>query len=252
MKLSPILSKWIRRFILEQGVTKSALFITFISVLLSIVIAKLVASILPGSFGKFNIIIAIVVPFLVAPPLGYIFISLYIELEKVRKEFHALAITDDLTRVFNRRYFLKLAEHELDRAKRYQSAFSIILFDIDNFKQVNDHYGHLCGDVVLRELSLACRTILRPFDAFARFGGEEFILLLPETDDTSALRVANRLCQFVANHVVEYKGEQIQVTVSIGVTTSRVTVDTLEDLLNRADQALYKAKQLGKNRLEIA
>jgi diguanylate cyclase (GGDEF)-like protein len=252
VKLPPVISNRIRHFILEQGVFRSALCITIISVLLSVVIAKLVSILTPSDSAKFNIALAIIVPSLIAPPFGYIFMDLYFELEKVREEVHALAITDELTHVFNRRYFMKLAEHELERAKRYQHALSIIIFDIDDFKKVNDNYGHLCGDAVLQELSLACRTILRQCDTFARFGGEEFILLLPETDDASTLQVANKLRRLVAEHVVEYKGAQIQVTISVGVASCSSTMDTLDDLLNRADQALYQAKGTGKNRLEFA
>lgn len=248
MKLSPTISNWIRRFILKQGVAKSALFITILSVLLSVLIAKLASSL----FGNFNLALAIIVPALIALPFGYIFINLYIELEKVREEVHAMAITDELTHAFNRRHFMNLAAQELGRAKRYQHPLSIIIFDIDNFKDVNDNYGHLCGDAVLREISSTCRTILRQCDVLARFGGEEFILLLPETSESNALKVANRLCQLVAIHVVEYKNAQIRVTISAGVTTFKPTTDTLDDLLNRADQALYLAKRLGKNRLEVA
>ena len=251
MKLSPALSAWIRRLILKRGIVGSSLFITAISVLLSVVIAKFVATLLPDGAGEFNITIAIAVPLLITPPLSYIFMSLYFELEKVRKEVHALAITDELTRVFNRRYFMKLVKQELERAKRYQHTLSIIIFDIDNFKKINDNYGHLCGDAVLQKLTLACRVILRQCDTLARFGGEEFILLLPETDETSAQQVASRLRQLVAEHVVEYNGAQIQVTISIGVTTYDPTMDTLDDLLNRADQALYRAKRMGKNRLQV-
>ena len=252
MKLSPTISGWIRHFILKQGTAKSALFITILSVLFSVLIAKLVSSLMPGSFGNFNLALAIIVPALIAPPFGYIFINLYIELEKVREEVHALAITDELTRTFNRRHFMNLAVQELGRAKRYQHPLSIIIFDIDNFKNVNDSYGHLCGDAVLREISSTCKTILRHCDVLARFGGEEFILLLPETNESNALKVTNRLCQLIAIHVVEYKGAQVRVTISAGITTFKPTTDTLDDLLNRADQALYLAKRLGKNRLEVA
>ena len=252
MKLSPTISNRIRHFILKQGVFKSALWITIISVLLSVAIAKLVSILTPGDSVKFNFALAIIVPSLIAPPFGYIFMSLYFELEKVREEVHGLAITDELTRIFNRRHFMKLANHELERAKRYRHTLSIIIFDIDNFKSVNDNYGHLCGDAVLREISSTCQSILRQCDVFARFGGEEFILLLPETDSASVLKVTNRLCQLVANHVVEYKDAQIQVTISAGVTTFDPATDTLDNLLNRADQALYQAKRLGKNRLEVA
>ncbi len=252
MKLLPTVSNWIRRFILKQGVLKSALYITIISMIFSVVVAKLVSSFMPGGSSNFNLVMAIIVPALVAPPFGYIFMKLYVELEEIREEIHELAITDDLTRTFNRRHFMKLAAQELERAKRYQHALSIIIFDIDDFKKVNDNYGHLCGDAVLRELSSTCLPILRQCDVFARFGGEEFILLLPETNEASALKVANRLCQLVAIHVVEYKGAQIRVTISAGVTTFKLTTDTLDNLLNQADQALYLAKRLGKNRLEVA
>jgi diguanylate cyclase (GGDEF)-like protein len=252
MKLSPTVSNWIRRFILKQGAVKSALVITILSVLLSVLIAKLVSSLMPGGSGNFSLVLAIIVPALIAPPFGYIFMNLYIELEKVREEVHALAITDELTRTFNRRHFMNLAAQELGRVKRYQHPLSILIFDIDNFKNVNDNYGHLCGDAVLREISSTCRTILRQCDVLARFGGEEFILLLPETNEANALKVANRLCQLIAIHVVEYKEAQIRVTISAGVTTFKPTTDTLDDLLNRADQALYLAKRLGKNRLEVA
>jgi len=251
MKLPPTQSAWIRQRILKWGIVTSSLFITGIATVFSIIIAKFVAIVL-GNSGSFNITIAIVVPLVIAPPLSYIFLSLYFELEKVRQEVHALAITDELTRIFNRRHFMKLAEQEFERSKRYQHALSIIIFDIDNFKKINDNYGHLCGDAVLHDLALTCRNVIRGCDVFARFGGEEFVLLLPETDDANALVLANRLCQTIAGHVVEYKGIQIQVTISIGVTTSDPNMDTLDDLLNRADRALYQAKKLGKNRLEVA
>jgi diguanylate cyclase (GGDEF)-like protein len=251
MKLSPTISNLIRQFILKQGVARSAFYITAISTLFSVVIAKLVATLLPGGSGNFNPTIAIIVPLLVAPPFGYIFISLYFELEKLREEVHALAMTDELTRVFNRRHFMNVIDQELGRAKRYQHALSLIIFDIDNFKKVNDTYGHLCGDVVLRELPQACHTVLRQCDVLARFGGEEFILLLPETEQVNALQVANKLCQLIAGQVIDYKGKRIQVTISAGVATCDPTSDTLDDLLSRADQALYQAKRRGKNRLEV-
>ena len=161
MKLSPIISNWIRRFILKQGVAKSALVITILSMLLSALIARLVSSLILGGSGNFNFALAIIVPALIAPPFGYIFMNLYIELEKVRKEVHELAITDELTRTFNRRHFMNLAAQEFEHVKRYQHPLSIVIFDIDDFKNVNDNYGHLCGDAVLREISSTCRTILR-------------------------------------------------------------------------------------------
>ena len=251
MKLSPTISKHIRHLILNQGVARSSLFIIAVSTLLSVLIAKLVATLLPGIFGKFNIARAIIIPLLIAPPFSYIFMSLYFELEKLREEVHMLANTDELTKIYNRRYFFELAEREFERSRRNGSALAIILLDIDDFKPVNDSHGHLAGDFFLQEMCKACQVVVRPYDIFARFGGEEFIFLLPDTDEVRAKAFAERLRQLMAEQVVSFNGATLQRTISAGITIFKSSGDTLDDLISRADSALYHAKELGKNRVVV-
>ena len=167
-------------------------------------------------------------------------------------ENRELAITDDLTQVFNRRYFFELIDRELDRSRRNGAPLAIVLFDIDDFKLVNDNHGHLAGDLVLQEMCSACQVIVRPYDVFARFGGEEFVFLLPDTDESRARAFAERLRQLIARQVVvTYNESRMQITISVGVAVFNSKMDTVDDLISRADRALYKAKGFGKNRLEI-
>lgn len=176
---------------------------------------------------------------------------MYLELEQSRQEIHALANTDDLTQIFNRSHFFELAQREMERSRRNGHFLAIILFDIDDFKHVNDSHGHLAGDFVLRETCQACKVIVRPYDVFARFGGEEFIFLLPDTDEERAKGVADRLRHLISEQAVTFNEMDVQITISIGIAVFDPKRDTLDDVINRADNALYLAKRLGKNRLEV-
>ncbi|MGB9641202.1 MAG: diguanylate cyclase [Anaerolineales bacterium] len=159
------------------------------------------------------------------------------------------AVTDPLTGLYNRRGFFELAEHEIIRAHRFQRPLSMIIMDVDLLKYVNDHYGHLMGDRVLSSVSSSCRSELRQVDVIARYGGDEFIALLPETNLDEALSVAERLRSQVANLSLPLEnGEIIRVTLTAGVA-DLLPGDTLKTLIERADQALYRAKQAGKNRV---
>ncbi len=157
-----------------------------------------------------------------------------------------------MTQIFNRRYFFELAEREIERSRRNGDPLAIVLFDIDNFKLVNDSHGHRAGDLVLQETCAICQVVVRPYDVFARFGGEEFVFLLPNTDETRARAFAERLRGLIAGQAVAYNEISMQITVSVGVAVFDPNQDTLDDLICRADSALYKAKNFGKNRLEIA
>ncbi len=167
-------------------------------------------------------------------------------------EVNQLAVTDPLTRLFNRRYFFNLARVELERARRYSHQLSIIMMDIDLFKRVNDTNGHLAGDEVLVALTECIRNNLRQVDLAARYGGEEFVILLPETDILSATTTAGRLCQAIHDLNVPFNGESISVTVSVGVSSlqDQVIID-VSKMLDQADQALYKAKMKGRNQVVI-
>jgi diguanylate cyclase (GGDEF)-like protein len=168
------------------------------------------------------------------------------ELEAQAKTLIAMACTDELTGLMNRREFNLRAPELINQAKRYAHTIALLIIDIDHFKQINDTYGHLEGDRVLQELGLRLQTFGRETDLIARFGGEEFIMLLPDTDATDARLFAERLHKLMS----EIHVNNSPVSVSIGITMSDGS-QNLEDLTKQADTALYKAKNNGRNRTEF-
>jgi diguanylate cyclase (GGDEF)-like protein/PAS domain S-box-containing protein len=169
------------------------------------------------------------------------------------RKVEQLAIIDDLTQVFNRRHFFYLAENALKLAVRYQRPLSIIMLDLDHFKEINDRYGHGAGDVVLQGFAKNAERTLRESDTFARFGGEEFIVLLPETSLDEALVVAERLRAEIANMPIVTNFGEIPLTISLGISSSTLVNPplSLEKLVDRADRALYQAKHSGRNRVIV-
>jgi diguanylate cyclase (GGDEF)-like protein len=172
------------------------------------------------------------------------------ELEAKNEELGALAITDGLTQVHNRRYFMGRAEEELHRAQRYGRAFSLLLIDVDHFKRVNDTFGHQVGDDVLVAVARRLGTSLRSTDVLARYGGEEFVVCLPETDIERARDAAERLRAAIDAEVVPALGRSV--TVSIGGAALTPDALSIPSLLKLADDALYRAKAAGRNRVELA
>ncbi len=165
-------------------------------------------------------------------------------------EVQQLAITDSLTGLYNRRHFFELFSSELERTQRYNRALSVIMLDVDHFKLINDSYGHILGDQVLRTVAVRCRDTLRTVDVIGRYGGEEFAILLPETDTERAWSVAERLRQNVMQTPIDTGRDLLHITISAGVTTSAEGEQlSVETLIERADQALYAAKQAGRNRV---
>lgn len=166
-------------------------------------------------------------------------------------EVQHLAITDPLMGIYNRRYFLSAAAREYERARRHHHVLAVLIADLDNFKQINDHYGHPIGDQVLQAISGIFRQELRSIDLLARYGGEEIIMLLPETDCNGVVRVVERLQLRLMDPVIS-EHDEIHVTASFGAAVNqRVTTSNVEALIAYADQALLYAKQHGKNRLVI-
>lgn len=168
-----------------------------------------------------------------------------VEFELVRQ-----AHTDHLTGFNNRGHFMQQAEHELKRAVRYGGVLSIFMMDVDHFKKINDTYGHKVGDLVLQKLAAVCRDTLRTVDIIGRVGGEEFAILLPETTEQEAIRVAERLRLAIANAKIPLgHGLPLSITVSIGITSLMSKDDNIDVLLSVADKALYEAKNTGRNRI---
>ena len=163
-----------------------------------------------------------------------------------------LARTDGLTQLYNRRYFFELATREFVSSKRYQRSLTVILFDIDGFKTANDTFGHALGDEILAKISQVARLQIREVDILARYGGDEFTILLPETNSEQAFITAERIRKSVAEAHIEVGTASISVSLSLGVAQIMPDQDrSIEDVIRRADKALYQAKQRGKNHTAI-
>jgi len=169
------------------------------------------------------------------------------DVKRAERALKRAATIDKLTQVYNRHTFEDLIEKEIDRASRYNSPMSLVMFDLDHFKMINDTYGHSAGDVVLRSVSGLVKGHIRSSDSLGRWGGEEFMLLLPEKRLGTAVAVAEKLRTLIE----EQKNEASNVTASFGVTEFRAG-DTIETICDRVDNAMYKAKNNGRNRVETA
>ena len=189
--------------------------------------------------------------------LGHIIVLRDVTEQKIlEKKLEREAATDSLTGILNRRYFTELSEKELARSRRNGSPLSLVILDIDHFKSVNDSFGHHTGDCVLKALCEECSRCLRESDLLGRWGGEEFIILLPETDLDTAYLVAER----IRIRIMEMKlalsectdsGDMLSVTVSLGGTAVEPSETSLEEAFKRADEALYRSKSRGRNRLSV-
>ena len=169
------------------------------------------------------------------------------ELEKLKEK----TIIDELTQILNRRGIMEFLTREYARSKRFKSPLSVLMIDIDDFKKVNDTYGHTVGDKVLKTIAQILKTKLRATDVVGRYGGEEFLVVLPETDLQAALTVAEKLRTEVAKKAFKYKDQVFKVTISLGAAQLKEG-ESIEELINRADQALYTSKRSGKNRTTLA
>ncbi len=199
--------------------------------------------------------------------LGYLAVTLVKERDKERfyilagqfllgvkrailyKKVQELAITDSLTGVFSRRYLLERFNEEMERSKNFKYNFSFLMIDIDHFKDFNDRYGHLVGDAILREISKTIKENIRQIDLVGRYGGEEFSVILSETDKYGARFVAERIRQAIEYGPVKAYDEDLKVTISIGISTFPDDAKDIQILIDRADWALYRAKQSGRNRV---
>lgn len=183
------------------------------------------------------------------------FVTVYTDISERRRleaRLQEMASTDALTGILNRRRLLEVLEQEVAQARRYRRWVSLLMLDADRFKSINDSFGHLAGDRALETLVGACRRQLRDVDAFGRYGGEEFVILLPETDLEAARGVAERLRETAAAAEVSGEHPALRCTVSIGVASAWGRASAADDLIRRADAALYCAKLSGRNQVQCA
>jgi len=167
---------------------------------------------------------------------------------RYHEEIYRMTIVDGLTQIYNKRYLYEALDKEWLRARRHARDLSIVMFDIDFFKRINDDFGHLAGDHVLRELAKLVQDRIRRDEVFARYGGEEFTLLLPETGLDGARALADSIRQMVEQHAFVFQNEHIPVTISLGCSCLTEEDRTVQDLIQRADEKLYEAKRQGRNR----
>jgi diguanylate cyclase (GGDEF)-like protein len=166
------------------------------------------------------------------------------------EEIYRLTIIDALTEIHNKRYLLEFLDRELVRAARHGRRLALVLFDLDRFKAINDEFGHLGGDLTLREVAACVKKEIRQDELFARYGGEEFAIVMPETDLEDARAAAERIRQLLAAHPFQYGERAYHITISLGVTvTTGTDVTNSVDLIKRADEKLYQAKHDGRNRV---
>jgi two-component system cell cycle response regulator len=163
------------------------------------------------------------------------------------EEIYRLTTVDGLTQIFNKRYFAEALDREIARASRYRRELSLVMFDLDHFKDVNDTHGHLAGDSVLKTLAHTIKTRIRTEDIFARYGGEEFAIILPEIEGHNAHQFAEKIRRIVETTEFRFEGTKIPVTISMGVATLDLEEPAAAALIKRADERLYEAKSAGRN-----
>jgi diguanylate cyclase (GGDEF)-like protein len=168
---------------------------------------------------------------------------------RYHEEIYRLTIVDGLTQVHNKRYLMEFLEREMARCARYGRALSLVLLDIDHFKQVNDQFGHLAGDFVLRDLAAVLKARIRKEECIARYGGEEFALVLPETNRDNALLLAERLRRLTQMTRFTFEGKRLPVTFSAGVVQLQSDQLSAVEFIKTADHNLYEAKQKGRNQV---
>jgi diguanylate cyclase (GGDEF)-like protein len=174
-----------------------------------------------------------------------------LQLQAANRELQRLSSTDRLTGLFNRGHWEEMLRQDYARHRRYDSNAALVMFDIDHFKKVNDNYGHQAGDAVIQQTANIIRQNMRDADIAGRYGGEEFVVLLPDTDSDGAVMFAERLRQSIEAHEVIHESHRIRFTISLGIADLSLPTSGYAQLIERADNALYASKSAGRNRVTL-
>jgi diguanylate cyclase (GGDEF)-like protein len=220
----------------------ACLLVVALAILISLGITTLVVGMSGGEMTKTSLIAAIVTPGVTAAFFSIVILRLVFDLDEAERRNNDLARTDELTRIRNRRSFLEIAERELGLVKRHNKEFALILFDIDNLKKINDHYGHFVGDKVLREVAQSVKKAIRDTDIFARLGGDEFVILVSESAKLDLDKYMNRLARQIGEIEI---AKEINETITASMGAKRYTrdIDTIDEIYSLADQEMYRSKK---------
>lgn len=243
----------IRQLLKRHGLLTAVVLITVFSVLASAAVSStIVYGVLHDTMATNAWIVTLMTPLVIAPLASWTMLRLVLQLDRAQEELRELSLRDPLTGCYNRRHFMHALRHEIERSQRYGQRCSVAILDVDNFKQINDRLGHQAGDEVLLGVARACQGVVRATDVFARIGGEEFAVLLPQTDAAEAYVLVDRLRLHVQALAFEtLPAQDGRVTLSGGVvcTNSAARIDAV---MQAADHAMYRAKREGKNRVILA
>lgn len=241
-----------REFIIRIGRVWSVLIATMLATVSSVVFAYIVMFIKGVPFNDNALTISILAPLTIAPFLFWPLFSAFIKIHHLEQEMRRLAMIDELTGIMNRRAFLSNVEYTINLAKRSQAGLALVYIDLDNFKTINDAYGHAAGDEVLRRFASIAGSIVRKTDVVGRLGGEEFAMLVYGANKEAAQHLIERLLVEVRNTRVPISGYRLHFTASAGLVYLEANERTsVEQLLVKADKALQQAKRTGKDRLVI-
>lgn len=242
----------INRFLIKRGLVKALFAITLFSVLLSVLLTySSIALIfgLPQERMSDYLLIGAIVPSIVAPLVSFLLLKQILKINELEKKTRYLASIDSVTGLYNHRAFYESALITIQKAKLESENFHVLLADIDGFKQVNDTFGHLAGDLALKHIGSIITQALRDGDIAGRVGGDEFMICLPNTSRDAALKVGDRILKEVRQSDLIYDAKKINLSLSFGLSSIDDSAMAIDSIIKTADQALYRAKKLGKNRI---
>jgi len=244
-----------RQFIRKLGLARSIIFFSSISVAFSVAATFLVEIFLMRWDFQLNFIVGLMISIgislTITPLMSFYMVRLFLEVDRLEEEMRVLATYDSLTGLLTRREFNERVNYFHKIAQRDNLTYSLIIADLDNFKDINDHFGHQIGDQTLKTLGLAIQDTLRESDLACRYGGDEFTFFLPNTDSAQAKIFCDRL-QAIIQESISYIGLNIDLTASIGIASyPENNADFLDDMIGRADTAMYAVKKTGGNQSRL-
>lgn len=244
-----------RQFIRKIGLTKSILLFSFLAVCLALVSTLVITTVIKRWGIPLNLpvglVISVIITLIITPLMSFYMVRLFLKVDRLEEEMRVLACYDSLTGLYNKREFLERADYFHKIASREKLPYSLIIADLDNFKKVNDHFGHLTGDQTLETLGLAIQESLRESDLACRFGGDEFLFFLPNTNSEQATHFTDRL-RLILEEAIECSSLEIELTASMGIASyPEFQTESIEEFIAAADIAMYNAKNSGGNQSKI-